>query len=261
VIFDWAGTTVDFGSLAPAAVFLEVFQQNKVEITMHEAREPMGMHKRDHIRCILDNPAVRERWLQAHDDAPTEADVQKLYDQFIPLQVECIARYADPVPGCVETVAALRERAIKIGSNTGYNRQMMDVLAPVAAARGFQPESIVCASDVPRGRPAPWMCLENARQLDVYPMEAVVKVDDTVPGILEGLNAGMWTVAVARTGNEMGLSIEEIESLPGEELQARLECAHRRLAEAGAHYVVDGVADLMPVIDDIEERLSQQERP
>ena len=52
VILDWAGTTVDFGCFAPAGVFVEVFKRKGVEITMDEARGPMGLHKKDHIRTV-----------------------------------------------------------------------------------------------------------------------------------------------------------------------------------------------------------------
>jgi phosphonoacetaldehyde hydrolase len=260
-LFDWAGTTVDFGSRAPARVFCEVFRRSGVEITVDEARGPMGMQKKDHLRLLTQMPAVAQRWRDTHGSPPTEKDVEELFEQFIPLQIACLADFADPVPGCPEMLAALRQRGLRIGSNTGYTHDMMEVLVPAARQRGFDPESIVCSSDVPCGRPAPWMCLKNAEQLGVYPLEALVKVDDTAPGIEEGLNAGMWTVAVARTGNEMGLSLEEIERLPRPEYDRRLEAAYRRLAQAGAHFVIDGVDQLLPCVDDIERRLARGEKP
>jgi phosphonoacetaldehyde hydrolase len=261
VIFDWAGTTVDFGSRAPAAVFIEVFRRRGVEISVQEAREPMGMHKKDHIRCISRMPAVAARWRTARGDEPGEADVQAMYDDFVPLQLDCITRHADLIPGCLDVVAALRSRGIKIGSNTGYDRDTMDRLTAAARQQGYEPASVVCATDVPIGRPAPWMCLENARQLGVYPMESIVKVDDTAPGIEEGLNAGMWTIGVARTGNEMGLSVDEIAALPAEDYQRRLAAGYRRLSAAGAHYVVDSVADMLPCLDDIQRQLAAGQRP
>jgi phosphonoacetaldehyde hydrolase len=261
VIFDWAGTVVDFGSQAPAAVFVEVFRRQGVEISMEHARGPMGMYKLDHIRELTRMPAIAERWQHAHGRAPTEADVETMYQAFIPLQIECIASHADLVPGCLETMAALRARGIKIGSNTGYNKEMMQILTAEAQQRGFQPDSVVCSNDVSIGRPAPWMSFENARQMDVYPMESIVKVDDTIPGIDEGLNAGSWTVGVVKTGNEIGLSLEEVEGLEPAEYQRRMAAGYHRLATAGAHYVIDGIADLMPCLDDIERRLAAGEKP
>ena len=261
VIFDWAGTTVDHGCIAPASVFVEIFQRHRVPIEMAQARAPMGMNKRDHLLAILQMPSIAEAWQSVHGRPPEEADIDTMYTEFIPLQVECVRRYADPIPGVVNIIAQLHQRGIRVGSNTGYNREIMDALVPVAAAAGFEPDCMVCSTDVPEGRPAPWMALENARRLNVYPMSAVVKVDDTAPGIEEGLNAGMWTIAVTETGNEVGLSYEDLQALDPSQRQDRRQMASRRLASSGAHYVINGVADLLPCLDDIEQRLARGEQP
>ncbi len=261
VILDWAGTAVDHGSIAPVMAFVEVFRLHGVEISVEEARGPMGLPKCDHIRAITQMPMVAALWKAVHDRLPNEADVAAMYEAFIPLQLKVLADYADPIPGTVETVARLRQRGIKIGSTTGYNRQMMEVLVPEAVRRGFQPDSIVCVSDVPAGRPEPWMALRSALELRAYPPALCVKVGDTVPDIQEGLNAGMWTVAVALTGNELGLTAEELAALSQDELETRRERAHLRLADAGAHYVIDGIWSLPWVLDDIEARLADGEQP
>jgi phosphonoacetaldehyde hydrolase len=261
VIFDWAGTAVDYGSRAPAGVFVEVFRREGVEISDRQAREPMGMYKLDHIRAITQMPAVANRWNEHHGSLPREEDVRRMFGAFIPLQMECLADHASPIPGCLETVASLRQRGIGIGSSTGYNADMMEILTAEAARQGYEADAVVCATDVPAGRPAPWMCMENARRLDAYPVEAVVKVDDTIPGIEAGLNCGMWTIAVAKTGNEIGLSREAVETLPADELARRLAAAYQRLGRAGAHYVVDGIGDILPCLDDIERRLASGEKP
>jgi phosphonoacetaldehyde hydrolase len=137
----------------------------------------------------------------------------------------------------------------------------MEVLLPEAAQRGYAPDATVCASDVRAGRPEPWMCLRNADKLGVYPLEACVKIGDTVPDIEEGLNAGMWTIGLAKSGNELGMNEQEIAALPADRLQACLERATWRLAAAGAHYVVDTIADVLPVVERIQQRLAAGERP
>jgi phosphonoacetaldehyde hydrolase len=261
VILDWAGTTVDHGSIAPVMAFIETFRLHGVEISTEEARAPMGMHKCDHIRAITQMPMVAALWKAVHDRPPNEADVAAMYEEFIPLQLKVLADHADLVPGTAETIAELRQRGVKIGSTTGYNRQMMDVLVREAARRGFQPDSVVCVSDAPAGRPAPWMAWLSAMELRVYPPALIVKVGDTVPDIQEGLNAGMWTVAVALTGNELGLTAEGLAALSPEELELRRERAHLRLADAGAHYVIDGIWSLPWVLEDIEDRLDCGEQP
>ena len=261
VILDWAGTTMDYGCYAPAVVFIEVFKRRGVEISIEEAREPMGAHKLVHIRAISRIPAVARRWAEVHGQPCTEDDVQAMFEQFVPLQLDCLADYADLIPGTLDVVGELRRQGIKIGSTTGYTHEMMELLMAQAAERGYEPDATVCATDVPAGRPEPWMCLRNAEQLGVYPMEACVKIGDTLPDIDEGLNGGMWTVGLAKSGNELGLNAEEIGALAAEELQARLERAYKRMAGTGAHYVVDTIADVLPVIERIGRRLAAGERP
>ena len=205
ILLDWAGTTMDYGCYAPAVVFIEVFKRKGVEISIEEARAPMGAHKKVHIRAISKIEVVAQRWEQVHGRRPDENDVEEMFQDFIPLQLACLADYADLIPGTLEAVADFRRRCLKIGSTTGYLNEMVEVLLEEARKRGYVPDSTVCAAQVPAGRPHPWMCLQNAMNLQIYPMEAFVKVGDTLPDIGEGLNAGMWTIGLARTGNEMGL--------------------------------------------------------
>lgn len=261
VILDWAGTTVDYGSCAPATAFVELFDRNGVSITLEEARRPMGAHKRDHIAAILADPSVAARWRKARGRPPSEGEIDKLYEEFVPLQVACLGDHADLIPGTLDAVAEFRRRGLRIGTSTGYNTEMMSVLVEEARKRGYEPDCVVAVDEVSAGRPAPWMCLENARRLGVYPWEAIAKVGDTVPDVLEALNAGMWSIAVARTGNEIGLPEAELEALPKDVLEAKLAEARLRLTEAGAHYVVDGIGAVPAVLEEIQARLSRGERP
>lgn len=261
VILDWAGTTVDYGSRAPAMVFVEAFKRHGVEITLSEAREPMGMAKKDHIRAILEMPIVAKRWQAASGQAPTEAEMEAIYETFIPLQLEALADYAQLIPGTRGAVTYFRRCNLKVGSNTGYNRDMVNILLVEAKKQGYEPDSTVCANDVPAGRPEPWMAWRNAMELRIYPPEAMLKVDDTIPGIEEGLNAGMWTVGLAKTGNELGLSEAEVAALDSQILQARLKQAYQRLYQAGAHYVVNEIGDVPAILDEIAIRLNRGEKP
>ena len=252
---------MDYGCYAPAVVIVEVFTRKRVPITIEEARVPMGAHKRVHIAAISKLPEVAERWRATHGRECTEADIDEMFAEFVPLQLACLADYADLIPGCLEAVAAFRARGLKIGSTTGYLADMMTLLVGEAKKRGYEPDSTVCASQVPFGRPEPWMCFENAKNLRVFPVEAIVKVGDTLPDIHEGLNAGMWSVGLAKTGNEMGLNLAEIERLAPDERERRLARARQRLLAAGAHYVVDSIADVPPVLQAIDARLARGERP
>src|SRR5580658_1078942 len=261
VLLDWAGTTMDYGCFAPAVVFMEVYKRKGVEISIQEARGPMGAHKKVHIRQISKDESVAERWRSTHGRDPDESDVEEMFRDFIPLQLECLADYAELIPGTLETVAEMRRRGLKIGSTTGYTEEMTILLAAEAKKRGYEPDSTVCATQVPAGRPHPYMCLQNAINLQTYPMEAIVKIGDTLPDIEEGLNAGMWTIGLAKTGNELGLTEDQIAALDPEFLNARLAKAYQRMHQTGAHYVVDGIGDVLPLLDDIDARLARGERP
>ncbi|MGE0747693.1 MAG: phosphonoacetaldehyde hydrolase [Rhodospirillales bacterium] len=261
VVFDWAGTVVDFGSLAPMGAFVEVFRHFGVAIDVAEARKPMGLPKRDHIAALLADPAIAARWQAATGAPPDDAAIDAIYEIFVPLNAEVVTDHAALVPGTVSVVAALRDRGLRIGSTTGYTRDIMERLAPRAAAAGFEPDNMVCAGDLPSGRPGPMAMYRCFLDLDVAPAARVVKVDDTAPGIAEGLAAGTWTVAVALSGNAMGLSPDELDTLSPAKRAARRADAVAALTRTGAHYVIDTVADLLPVIDHIEGRLARGERP
>jgi len=261
VILDWAGTTVDFGCFAPAGVFVEVFRQDCVEITIQEARLPMGLHKRDHIRTISQMPRVAQAWNAKFGQPCTEADIEQMFVNFVPMLLKIVANYSGLIPGLLPTIQEFRKRNLKIGTTTGYNNALMEIVAREAQNLGYEPDSMVCATDVPAARPYPWMCFQNAMNLGIYPMAAYVKIGDTIPDIEEGLNAGMWTIGVALSGNELGMTEAEFMALEPENLARLRQPIYERMAQAGAHYVVDSIADVPPLLDKIELRLAQGEKP
>ncbi len=260
-IFDWAGTVVDYGSLAPMGAFVETFAEFGVEISIDEARGPMGMAKRPHIAALTALPRVAEAWKRKHGRAPTDKDVDAIYDVFVPKNVSTAADYADVIPGVREVVQALRAAGVRIGSSTGYTREIMARITPRAAEQGFAPDSLVCTGDTVEGRPSPLMFYKGLLDLGVWPAWNAIKIDDTTVGVAEGVNAGAWTVGVAVSGNSFGLSLADTKALAREDYARRRAQAQDALYGAGAHYVIDSVADLMPVVALIEGRLARGERP
>lgn len=261
VIFDWAGTICDFGSLAPVLALQTLFSRYGVPISATEARGPMGRAKRDHIADIVALPDVAQRWSRTHGSPPHAGDVDRLFSDFLPIQLQTIRERATLIPGALPMVAELRKRGLRIGSTTGYTAEMMAALRPLAAELGYVPDAVLTVSDVPAGRPAPWMALRCAEQLSVWPLSAIVKVGDTVADVEEGLNAGMWTVAYAKCGNELGLDESELSALPQAEKEERISKARSRLKQAGAHFVIDGPADLVATLDTLELRRRRGDRP
>jgi phosphonoacetaldehyde hydrolase len=261
VVFDWAGTMIDHGSQAPMGVFVKAFKQFGIDISVDEARGPMGMAKRDHIRALLNQPRISAAWNAARGHAPGEADIDAVYEVFIPMNVAVVTDYATLIEGVPDLVKRLRNRGLKIGSTTGYIREIMAPLLPFAAQQGYAPDNLVCAGDLSQGRPSPLMMYRTFLDLGVWPASSVVKVDDTEVGIEEGLNAGCWTVGVAMTGNVFGLNPAETEALDSPTYHRMRDAAYARLTRAGAHYVIDSVADLDPVLDEIDGALRRGERP
>ncbi|MFJ7755261.1 phosphonoacetaldehyde hydrolase [Peribacillus muralis] len=258
VIFDWAGTTVDYGCFAPVQAFVETFRIRGIDITIEEAREPMGLAKLEHIRIILGMNRIHNLWNAAFGKEPDEKDVHALYRDFEGMLFKVLKNHAKPVPGAVELVSRLRRQGIKIGSTTGYTREMIDVVAAEAKKWGYKPDSIVTSAEVPSGRPAPWMCLQTAMNLQVYPLSKMVKVGDTVSDIEEGIFAGMWTVGVLKGSSEIGLSEQETKEMDPYQLQARMKRAENRFLNAGADFVIDEIGDLWEIIDRINHRLVER---
>lgn len=249
VIFDWAGTMIDFGSFAPMGVFVEAFRSFGVEATIEEARAPMGLPKWDHIHAMLSGPRLAGAWESAQGAAPSRADVDRVYAVFVPMNEAVVADYATLVPGARDTLDWLAARGIKVGSTTGYTRSIMERVAPVAAAQGYRPLNMVCADDLPEGRPGPLGMYQCFIDLRVYPPECVLKVDDTPPGIAEGVAAGCPTIGVALSGNIAGRTPEEIAAMAPEAVEEIRARAGGILRAAGAHHVIDTVADLPGLIE------------
>lgn len=261
VIFDWAGVTVDFGSRAPVLAMLAAFEEHGVPVTEQEVRAFMGKAKREHLAAILALPRVCEAWQAQHGKPSDEADLDRIYDGFLHLQEDCITSHTDLIEGCVEVVAECRAAGMRVGSSTGYTPNLLRPVAERVAALGYRPDATVCAGDVSPGRPEPWLCFENARLLGVFPMSSVVKVDDTPAGVTAGRNAGAWAVGIVVSGNEVGLSREQWLALSDDEQSQRRAAASERLLAAGAHLLIDTIADLPSVLTELNARLSRGETP
>ena len=260
-ILDWAGTVVDFGSFAPTQIFVEAIGEFDVQVSIEEARGPMGMGKWDHIRTLCDQPQIAERYKKVVGRTPTDDDVTAIYERFMPLQIEKIAEHSALIPGALETIAALRAQGIKIGSCSGYPAQVMAKVVELAATNGYVADHVVATDEVPNGRPWPAQALANVIALGIDDVAACVKIDDTVPGILEGRRAGMWTVALVCSGNALGLSWEQYKALDAQALASERTRIHALFEGARPHYLIDTISDLPQVIADINTRLKNGEMP
>lgn len=260
-ILDWAGTVVDFGSFAPTQIFVEAFAEFDVEVSIDEARGPMGMGKWDHIRTLCDVPEIAERYRKVFGRTPTDDDVTAIYERFMPLQIEKIAVHSALIPGALDTLTGLRKDGLKIGSCSGYPKVVMDKVVELAARNGYVADHVVATDETPNGRPWPAQALANVIALGIDDVAACVKVDDTVPGILEGRRAGMWTVALVCSGNALGLTWEQYQALSAEKLEQERKRIHTLFEGSRPHYLIDTINELPEVVADINRRLAKGEMP
>ena len=263
LVLDWSGTVADAYVLAPAVVFFEVFKKHGVEISMFEARGPMGLRKDLHIKALTEVPEISHRWKEIKGKDPDQGDVDAMFEDFVPMQLDCLRQYTGLLPGVAEVVQRLQKQGIKIGSTTGFVRPMVDILEEDAKKQGYVPDASVAGDEVEHGaRPKPFMVYKNLDMMDVHPIQSVIKVDDTVSGIGEALEAGCWGVGVSLYSNYMDIdSLAHAESLSAEEMARRLDHTNEILQKAGAHYVIDSLAEIEPVIEDVNRRLARGERP
>ena len=245
VIFDWAGTMVDFGCRAPILALHEAFAMRGVELGEAVLRADMGKAKADHVRALLAKPEVAAVWTAATGRSSTDADVAALMDDLGPLMRDAAAAASELIPGAAETIAALRAARTKIASSTGYTREMMEPVLARARDQGYAPDHIVCADETLEGRPSPLMIYNACIDLGVWPMSRVVKVDDAEAGIAEGRAAGCFTIGIVASGNGIGLSPSDLAALEPTDRAARFDDVENRLMAAGADIVVATAANIL----------------
>ena len=249
VIFDWAGTTVDYGCFAPVKAFGEVFSRFGMEVTMEEVRKPMGMLKWDHIKTMLEMPRIHGLWLEKYGREPEDKDVDRMYEEFEPGLLSILPQYTDIKPYVRETVKELRDKGIRIGSTTGYTDVMMEIVVREAAGKDYAPDCWYSPDAVgSKGRPYPYMIFKNMETLGVTGVDRVIKVGDTISDIKEGVNAGVKTIGVLEGSSLLGLSEAEFAALSKEEKKKALDAAAKEYLDAGAAGVVDDIRGILAYI-------------
>ena len=261
IIFDWAGTVVDFGSLCPIGAFQAAFSAKGIAVAPGDIHRFMGIHKLEHIKAVLALPEVAAKWRAAHGKAPGPQDVESLYKLAEQRMLATVADSATPVPYLIQTIAAVRKLGLKVGSTTGYTSPLMERLVPAAARRGYAPDFWIASDQVPQGRPWPWMIFKNMEHLKIYPPSAVVKLGDTIADVEEANNAGVWALAAAESSSLIGMSQAELEAMPARKRGPLVRQVGKKLAEAGAHSVIKNLSELPAVLEQIEKRLKNGQLP
>ncbi len=249
VIFDWAGTAIDFGSFSPVAAFQKAFEECGITPTIDEIRAPMGMQKRAHIETMLNSERLGELWISKYSKPPTSEDIDNIYAGFEKALFDVLKEYSVPIDGVIETINKLHNMGIKIGSTTGYTAAMMDVVAPAAIEHGYSPDLLVCPDEVNSiGRPYPYMLWKNAEKLGIKSIKNVIKIGDTVADIYEGKNAGCISIGVIIGSNMLQLSLDEWNNLSADEKETQLENVRKKYLGCGADYVINDITELPMLI-------------
>lgn len=193
VVFDIAGTTVnDPGNVAGS--FIQSFRDNGIEVSEEEVNLVMGFRKDEAIEIVLDRKNI----------SYNRELIDKIHQSFVDNMISFYKNDPDlfALPGVEDTIQQLHEEGLKIALNTGFSRDITEViLSRINWKENGWINFVVCSDEVPEGRPASLMIEKIMHQLKVTDPSSVVKVGDTEVDILEGRNAKCGLVVSVTTGS------------------------------------------------------------
>ncbi len=256
VIFDWAGTTVDFGSMSPVEAFRVAFKEKGLEVFDDEIRAPMGLLKRDHIKTMLNMPRIASLFKAKFGHEATSQNIDEIYEVFEPSLMKVLKDCSLLKPYVKEAISYLKDQGIVIGSTTGYTSSMMQTVTACAKEQGYEPDSMVTPDEVQgRGRPYPYMIFENLKRLGVSSVKECIKIGDTFSDIDEGKNAGLFTVGVTEGSSVMGLSQAQFDALSDKEKEDRHLKAAMAFYDHKADFVIRNLSEINLVQRVFENRV------
>ncbi|MFV0558822.1 MAG: phosphonoacetaldehyde hydrolase [Enterococcus sp.] len=249
VIFDWGGTTVDYGCFATVVAMRQAFLEQGISVTDEKIRQGMGFRKVDHIKKLLELPHVQRQWQGRLQQPLSIETVRSLYQSFQKNLFENLPEHAEVKPGVLEVVDYLKRNKINIGSTTGYTRDVMTIIRREAGRLGYHPEYVVTPEDtLGIGRPAPYMIFKNMEYFETYQVRQVLKVGDTLADIAEGKNAGVISVGVIEGSSLAGVTQAQFNALSTYEQLKLKQQVKEQFVASGADYVLDSLQDLPKLI-------------
>lgn len=264
-VFDWSGTLIDKYSIAPVKSLMDTFNKYEINVSYDEIRSSMGIRKDKHIQDILEMPNIKKQWVAKYGSKPDQSNVKDIALTYQMYQLESISNYTELIPGVKSALLSLRNRhRLKLGGTTGfYSNITSQIEKDILKRDNVSLDSFVSGNDVDYGsRPNPFMLFRCMTNMNIDNVRSIVKVDDTVSGVEEGLNAGTWTVGVYRYSNYMDINtLDELEQLDLSDYRERVNKSRDILSRSGAHYVIENLGQMDWVICDINERLSRGELP
>jgi phosphonoacetaldehyde hydrolase len=263
VIGDMSGTWIDPFVISVARALIDCFASFGIVINNKQARGPMGHDKRTHIKQIMEDEDVKNKWFVKYERYPTESDIDTVFHKFAPMQIALLKdpKYNQLIPGTGHAINALQMKGIKFGSTSGFNAEMHKPIITALAKQGVTLDTFVASDQVRRSRPYPDAMWENMSRLGVTNVKACVKVGDTDTDIEEGLAAGCIVIGLAKFNNHVGMQDTDIDAVTklwrSNSFEAavtftkHIEESRKHLIEAGAHFVVDDFGDVPRIIETI----------
>jgi phosphonatase-like hydrolase len=187
VIFDMAGTTVQDRGQVPEA-FLGALRAYGMDATAQAVSAVRGASKREAIRRLV-------------KDAGSDVDPEQVYTAFCERLAELFsaggAAGSVAMPGAAETFAWLRARGVKVALNTGFDREIMQLVLDCTGWERDWFAALVCGEDVSQGRPAPYLIFRAIEVAGASSVRRTAVVGDTVLDLQAGWNAGVgWNIGV-----------------------------------------------------------------
>lgn len=253
VIFDWLGTLSNECSIWAAKNFQDAFKHLGLNVTMEEARGPMGLKKQEHAEILLfKTPRILEQFRKVYNRNPNGQDIARLLKLY---EGGDVSGYDQLLPGLVSTQHFIKYvLGFKMGMTTGFDRVVANKFIHPALQQGLLLDSSATSDEVKRGRPFPDGIVKNLRELGLatgieHAAKTLIKVDDTCVGIEEGRQAGAWTVGVYGTGSYMNVnSLEQIKEMDQDEWILRALNSMSKLSNAHPNFLVPSVNYLPGVI-------------
>lgn len=192
VVFDIAGTTVkDNGEIASA--FQNGLKEYGYDVPVAKINPLMGYKKTEAIKKMLTEYELQK-------DKITEELVSTIHQRFLELMINYYSTSEEitPLPFVEEVFSQLKKKEIKIGLDTGFSKEITDIIINrLGWLRDKKIDMVISSNEVKAGRPFPYMIEEMMKISDVKDPKKVIKVGDTEVDINEGINAGcLYSIAV-----------------------------------------------------------------
>ena len=254
-IFDLGGTIIDKYSLIPLISFRKAFLNKGIVLDSDLIRKDMGLNKIDHIDQICSKPVVIKDWYKKYNRIINDEDKEDLYNQFLKIQKRETIENMKIIPETYDVMNKLRERNIKIGSTTGFDKEQMERVKNILKSNGIELDSYVSSTCLDKpGRPFSYMIHENMDRFNIANPKNIIKLDDTNSGIREGINAGCWTIGVSRWSVYMNVNdYSEINYLSNYQLINKIENSKKTLQKSGPNMIINDLRELPKIIDDIND--------